>query len=332
MSALSFWLGIGVVIAMFWALGAYFHSIRDDGRPGWMQVGDWGGGRIRARRFARATFICDHIPFGLGEEIHGFIETRNRPALRNGVVLMLYSGQPDSDDEYRVEWADHAFVPANRFEVRGEIVRIPVIMSLPKEGAPTNRGSTWTLRASAGSLVTGFRAAFDVPVAETNVFRLRYREAPSIPSREFVPAQKKPYKTIAACVIAAAVLITSAILTDSSPAFIRWFFIAIGIGFLYQAISMVFETIRCGVRDGLVIIERHTVLGNSARTVPVSSVRKVDVDSFDSFGTPYWNVRLTLDDGKDIAVARYQAQRRIADELATSIREAIQSRASSLTT
>jgi hypothetical protein len=326
---LSFLLGIGGVIAMFWGVGAYFRSIRDDGRPGWMQAGDWGGGRIRASGFARATFICDHIPFGFGEEIHGFIETRNRPALRKGVVLVVY-GPGEVDD--RVEWADHAFVPSEQFEYRGDVVRIPVLIPLPEKGAPTNRGIGWILHASAGPIFTGLRATFEVPVAESNVFRTRHRDAPDIPRRKFVPAPRKPYTQIAVSTIAATVLVTLAITITDAPAPLRWFFAAISIGMFWTAADWAFGKTSSAVRDGFVIIDRRTVIGNSVRTLPVISIRKVELEAFDNYGMPYWNVRLTLEDGKSVTAARCVSQRSSADELATSIGEAIQSRASSLTT
>jgi hypothetical protein len=287
----------------------------------------------RERRTNSATLLCAKVPFMVGEELKGIIETRCDRRVDQGVKVTIVCFHIEDSDEPKttVIWADDAVIPPAKFSHGNAMCRIPIAFEIP-ENVPTGRLYHWHIGLYAASnrdRIETFVISVEHPTGRD---RSDFPEPIGVQHRIHVHGGgkghislggKRPKELLA--------------YLGSAVSFVfLWFFIRKGdfpficvipfIGFAVYPLWKIVERQYAGAHSAIDIDRGTIVLSRGKwrlREVEAHTVRSIEVlaGRFGKGGAPTYDVRLNLIGGKTVVAAPFVASRARAEAIARKIED-----------
>jgi hypothetical protein len=299
---------------------------------------------LRRIEFGQTSFRMASVPFALGREVRGSIETRFPQPPANGVRLMLScvrrtvtgSGEDTSTTE-QILWRDERLAPAGELYAGENGTVFPVAFELPADAAPTDstnpRDSVlWLLEADAGVPGVDYKEVFEIPVFRTkdspspeearrfaaSAPPAARPAAPTIrvgPAAEggtefyFPPARNKSFAlgTTTFTAIWSGVIVLLFVL--KAPFIFPFVFGLFGLLLIYINLQLWLGTSRVVIGSGVVRVRSGLLGGGSTNEIPFADVAGIQSaitaqQGGGASGTPYYDIQLVRNDAKKVTLGR----------------------------
>jgi hypothetical protein len=310
--------------------------------------------------FGKTYFEMASIPGVVGRELKGCIQARFPHSPDHGVTLRLSSvhrtvtgsGNTQSTQE-NILWRDEAELSSGQLCAGPAGTTIPVAFHIPADAQQTQKLSPrdeflWLLEATAGVPGVDYHDVFEVPVfrtaqtptdteasSEETAFAFHTREArpPELSVRVqqvaegtefYFPAARNKSFAVSITVFAAIFGGTAYGLTHAGAPFI--FPLAFGLFALllcYSALQMWFGTSRV-VIGGSLTLQSGLLGGGTVQQITFSDIAtitdKINGQQGGGTGTPYYDIEMTLRDGRKLTLGRSLRDKRETEWLMSEMR------------
>jgi hypothetical protein len=318
---------------------------------------------IRFRRFGISRFDLEAVPASPGGVLRGTVVVPAPLEVREGLRVTLTclrrvrrgSGKNRSTSE-RVLWQEEQRVTAVRSRsATGMTTSVPVAFQLPSDVEPCDRSNPrdqviWRLRVSADVPGVDYASAFDVPVfrgGEPDQGAVQ-PSTPTPPAEPFVqpatsrvrvtrnrrgteiifPAARNPGVSAGITVFVAVWLAAVwATVHFGAPLFFQAIFAAFGLLLVWAALSSWLGVSRVTVGDGTVTVAKGLLAPLRERRLAAAEVAEVRTRIGMQAGeTPYYDLVLVRKNGRRVPAGRGIRDKREAEWLADTLREALNQR------
>jgi hypothetical protein len=316
---------------------------------------------LRYRRYGISRLDLATVPAPVGRELRGTIMAPGMLETGDGLDLTLTcvrrvtrgSGKNRSTSE-TVLWQEQQRVRASRSRTaEGMATSIPVAFRIPADAEPADTSDArdqvvWRLTVAAEVPGVDYRSTFDVPVFRTSsVENATDAESPSLPiaSQPFVqpvtskirvtrnrrgaeivfPAARNPGASAGLTALLAVWLVAVwATVHLDAPLLFQLTFGAFGLLLVWGAVTSWFAVSRLTVGDGSIIVGRGLLAPLRDQRMATEDIAEVTTRiGMQVGGTPYYDLILVRKDGRKVSAGRAIRDKREAEWLADTVREAL---------
>jgi hypothetical protein len=318
---------------------------------------------LRYRRYGVSRLDLATVPAPVGRDLRGSIVAPGTLETRDGLRLTLTcvrrvtrgSGKNRSTSE-RVLWQEEqrASPPPSR-TAEGMVTSIPVAFRIPSDAEPTDNTDLrdqviWRLSVSAEMPGVDYHATFEVPVFRTSVGESASEAEPpslAIAAQPYVqpstskirvsrnrrgteivfPAGRNPRASAGLTAFLAIWLVAVwATLHLDAPLLFQVIFGAFGVLLLWASVESWFGVSRVTIGDGTVTVGRGLFAPLRERRMATREIAEVTTRiGMQAGGTPYYDLMLVRKDGRRVPAGRAIRDKREAEWLADTMREALRS-------
>ena len=321
--------------------------------------------------FGKTFFEMASVPGVVGRELKGVIQARFPHSPDHGVHLRLScvhrvttnSGKSQSTSE-NILWRDEADLSSAQLYPGPAGTTIPVSFQIPRDAQPTKKLNardefSWMLEALADVPGVNYHDIFEVPVfrtqqtpaqgqVEAEVFAqpqgtqaITHPDQLSVEVRQstegtefyFPPARNKSFATSAS----AFMLIFGAVtlfLILHAPIIFGLVFGLFSLFLVYTTVQLWLGTTRVVIGDALTL-QSGLLGGGKVRQIPLSQIAtigdRITSQQGGGTGTPYYDIELTLRDGKKLTLGRTLKSKQEAEWLVDEMRRLVSVQAKSAT-
>ncbi len=260
----------------------------------------------------------------------------------------------------KILWRERQVIPKNRIEARVQGSSIPFTFEIPYDSKETDRKNMdnailWYVDAAASVPGVDYGAQFEVPLFRTSesdpdFAPAREGEVPEQMAEDYTqggshggitvrPGQQggtefyfAPARNVgAALVLTVFTLIWSAaiwfMMTQGAPIFFSIVFGLVDLVLLYAVLRLWFGVSKVLIESGQLRVTSGLLWLGVSKAIPCSQVEDIQISigmqSGGRSGTPYYNIELITNDQKKVSLGRSIKDKRHAEWLAKTMREAV---------
>ncbi len=316
---------------------------------------------VRFKRFGVSRLDLEAIPAPLGRSLRGTVVAAGALDARDGLLLTLTclrrvitgSGKNRSTSE-RILWQEERRATGRQTRsAEGMVTAIPVAFDLPRDGEPCDGSNPrdmvlWRLAVSAEVPGVDYAAAFEVPVfrtAESDALPSGEPPAEALPSEPFVQSPESRVRVTrnrrgteilypAARNPGAAAGITAflgiwlgvlvALVVLDAPLLFPLVFGAIALLLVWIAAVSWLGVTQVTVGVGAVTVASGQIAPTRERRLAAADISEVITKiGMQAGSTPYYDVVLVSKDGKKVTAGASMRDKREAEWLAQTMRDAL---------
>ena len=318
---------------------------------------------LRWFEFGKTYFAMSTVPFAVGREMRGAIQTRFLRPPVHGIQLKLTcvnctvtgSGNSQTTQE-KILWRDEKTIDPQELVLGPEGTTIPVNFHVPVDARPTDSTNPrdailWKLEADADVPGVDYKDLFEVPVFQTkdtpteeprgaNSADLRPPANPTIVVRPaagggtefyFPPARNRSF----AAGLSSFVLLWSAflwlMLVKGAPFIFPLVFGLFEMLLIYGAVQLWLGTSSVLIGEQSVRVRSGILGGGRMQEIACGQVAKVQTaitaQQGGASGTPYYDIQLVRTDGTQVTLGRTVRDKNEAEYLVAEMQKMIASQA-----
>jgi hypothetical protein len=292
--------------------------------------------------FGKTFFEMSSVPGVVGRELKGVIQARFPHSPDHGVHLRLscvhrvttYSGKSQSTTE-TILWRDEADLSSAQLYPCPIGTTIPVSFPIPLDAQPTEKLNSrdeylWVLEALAEVPGVDYHDVFEVPVFRTqqtprqaegeifarpqaaqsvtrpDIITVQVRQNTAGTEFYFPPARNKSFATSATMFLVVFGAITYFLILHA-PIIFALLFGFFSLLLVYITVQLWLGTTRV-IIGSVLTLQSGLLGGGKTRQIPLSEIAaisdRIASQQGGSTGTPYYDIELTLRDGKKLTLAR----------------------------
>jgi hypothetical protein len=314
---------------------------------------------LRYRRYGVSRLDLATVPAPVGRELRGTVvapavlETREELRVTLTCVRRVTRGAgKNRSTTETVLWQEEQRVAASHSRTaEGMVTAIPVAFRIPgdvepSDGTDPRNKVVWRLEVSAGVPGVDYRSAFEVPVFRTSEDVVPADPgSPAAAVRPFVqpatsrikvsrsrrgteidfPAGRNPGAAAGLTALLAVWLVaTWATIRFEAPVLIQVIFAAFGFLFAWASAALWFGASRVTIGDGSVTVARGLFAPMREQRMGIADIARVTTRIGMQAGrTPYYDLMLIRNDGRKLPAGRAIRDKREAEWLADTVREAL---------
>jgi hypothetical protein len=317
---------------------------------------------LRYRRYGVSRLELATVPAPIGRSLRGTVHASGRLDPREGLRVSLTcvrrvttgAGRSRSTSE-RVLWQEERHVPGRQTRTaEGMVTAVPIDFALPADGEPTDGSNPrdqviWRLALSAEVPGVDYHSTFEVPVFRTaESAAAATADEPPVEAVPLAPYERPAASPIrvtrnqrgteiefpagrnpgASAGLTAFLLIwlgaTWATWHFGAPALFQLIFGAVGLLILWATLASWLGVSRVTADRGSVSVARGLLVPMREQRLDAAEIAEVTTKIGMQAGTtPYYDLTVVRNDGRRIPLGRSIRDKREADWLAATVREAL---------
>ena len=314
---------------------------------------------LRYRRYGVSRLDLATVPAPVGGELRGTVVVPALLDIRDGLRVMLTcvrrvtrgAGKNRSTTETVLWQEERRTVAAPSRRPEGMVTSIPVAFRVPVDAEPSDATDprnkvVWRLEVSAEVPGVDYRSRFEVPVFASADHPISAESSSAaVPLQPFVqpptskievtrnrrgteivfPPGRNPGAAAGLTAFLAVWLVaTWATVHFDAPVFLQAIFAAFGLLFAWASVVLWFGASRVTIGDGSVTVARGLFTPMREQRMGVGEVAQVATRiGMQAGGTPYYDLMLIRKDGRKVPAGRAIRDKREAEWLADTVREAL---------